>query len=944
MFRIKILIIVILSIISCTIFNCTEEAIPGGGLKRPSSKAEKEETGETEETEEKNTLNLIKAKAFKKQVGKSIYNETYNLKKEKEKAQLRLLKTLQDEPGFWRNYVKPLLSYLISGEDEDEGEDPILKQIEWGANSEAYNPLANYPSEMQDKDFKPCVAKEEFDRDYAYTLADSQNYHWIIAQVNTFNMGESDLSRNAFGNDKVDNEGDDGQHVEGTCRDRVFYTSISVGDIESLEGLENDNENSAEWAEMDQELRQLLGECLSIPTFYTNYIHRSYAIGGGTTFESKPITAGNKPTICTLTAVDPFYVGNPVCVVIPPDSSYGCDDLGLDSKGCVIMGESETVSSSSGGGDWASDFCSECYTSGCPDAPGGAWSNGGDYPDYAGHCFPLCGDADVINYPACYHKVRGHSVLEFDQMLNNRRRALMSNSPDSGLLYMSIKNPDDGNIYNVRVMHNLHQDSVMGDNNSFGPNYFSFPIPFCPKLETYYQYNVCNVPKSRHNNFGHDDDGNPKSIPHCFPDELDVSDTVKAEVTKWIISDVRVANERVGTPTWADMGEKWIEAYQWLIKTEFYFEPTSTYIDEDNQFEKFCTRERDGSSCQNSICEALDGDKGLRKLKKGVVKFRYTNYQEESDPDTEKGRLVLYFDTNPLPDHWFHPGWADEDGNRYADASSTGAIMKPATLTDSNYSCFKNDDSNLKPNVIHQNYSPLVINVNHQQGVTLVGLDAGVDFVGPPFKKKISMRKGTYDLVKYFESIYEDGKFFRKETTTPAWVRTGWIDGSKGDALLVYDLNQNGKIDSSFELFGEGTVMEKEQDWGRFGNFKKGSFASNGFIALGQYDDNADFVIDDKDTIWDDLRFWQDGKDDQPNGKVDAGELLTMDDLNIVSISIKKLVDVDVADIYGNRTKYRGSYQYMEDGKLKTNIIHDVFFVKKPYSRVDRTNIISIEE
>jgi len=722
----KLIIICIISLSSIFFIRCEDEPsiVHSSGINKDAS-------SQTDRKGKSGRFKVKSAKAFKNRVGKRIYTATYSLADERETTpQLNLVEPVDSSKNLIET-IKSFIANLISDLDYDN--DPILKQIEW-SDGYKYNPLAPYPFEMAgvNKLFKPCVNKETFDSDYAYTLEDSQNYSWIIAQATTINMGESDPARNTFGN---------------------------IGCPSDLE-------------ESQQNLEA------------------------------------------------------------------GCNEPIFDGK--------------------------------------------------------------------CYHKVRGVSDWEIDKMLNNRRRALMANDPDGGLLYMSIKNPDDGEIYTVRVMHNLHESHILGDGDTIPPNHFTFPIPFCPELGTYYQYNVCNVPRARHNSFGRDNEGDPNAIPHCFPEELS-DDDIKEEVARWIVSDIRAGNSRVGNVEEPCGGEE----FQWLTKTEFYLDATnSTYLDEGNNFNI------------GDICGS-DGKRGLRKLKKSIIKFRYTNAQEENDPDSEKNGLVLYFDTNPDPEHWFHCGWKDENG----DLLENDYRMKPAALTDNDYSCLTSDEEDsLKTNVIHLKYTPLVININHEAGVNLLGLDSDISFVGLPFSQKIASRNSEYDL-------YIDGNI-----VTTSFVQTGWIDGSEGDALLVQDLNQNGQVDSSFELFGSGTVMEKSQNWGRFGSYKTESFASNGFIALAQYDENDDLIIDEEDSVWENLMFWQDGKDDTANGLVDEGELLSLDDLGIISFNIKIIMEVDEGDQFGNRTKYRSSYTYMKGDEEHKNIIHDVYFVYKPYSREERTN------
>jgi len=98
---------------------------------------------------------------------------------------------------------------------------------------------------------------------------------------------------------------------------------------------------------------------------------------------------------------------------------------------------------------------------------------------------------------------------------------------------------------------------------------------------------------------------------------------------------------------------------------------------------------------------------------------------------------------------------------------------------------------------------------------------------------------------------------------------TGWIDSN--DGLLVIDKNNNGKIDNGNELFGNNTLLAD------------GSTATNGFLALATYDTNKDGKIDASDTQFSDLRVW---KDSNSNGKTDSGELYTLSDFNIKSISL----------------------------------------------------------
>ncbi|MEX2490603.1 MAG: calcium-binding protein [Nitrospirales bacterium] len=91
--------------------------------------------------------------------------------------------------------------------------------------------------------------------------------------------------------------------------------------------------------------------------------------------------------------------------------------------------------------------------------------------------------------------------------------------------------------------------------------------------------------------------------------------------------------------------------------------------------------------------------------------------------------------------------------------------------------------------------------------------------------------------------------------------QTGWV--RPDDGLLAYDQNGNGQIDDITELFGSPTT--------------------SGFDELAQHDLNADGVINATDAIFADLRVWQDHNQD---ALVDPGELSTLSDLGIASLSV----------------------------------------------------------
>jgi Ca2+-binding RTX toxin-like protein len=98
---------------------------------------------------------------------------------------------------------------------------------------------------------------------------------------------------------------------------------------------------------------------------------------------------------------------------------------------------------------------------------------------------------------------------------------------------------------------------------------------------------------------------------------------------------------------------------------------------------------------------------------------------------------------------------------------------------------------------------------------------------------------------------------------------TGWVKSD--DGLLVLDRNGNGLIDTGAELFGDNTALTN------------GSTAPNGFAALSQEDTNADGKVDALDANFANLRIWRDLDQD---GISDEGELFTLSELGIVSLSV----------------------------------------------------------
>jgi len=134
---------------------------------------------------------------------------------------------------------------------------------------------------------------------------------------------------------------------------------------------------------------------------------------------------------------------------------------------------------------------------------------------------------------------------------------------------------------------------------------------------------------------------------------------------------------------------------------------------------------------------------------------------------------------------------------------------------------------------------------------------------------------------------------------------TGWAGAN--DALLVWDRNGNGTIDTGAELFGDFTVLPN------------GTLAPNGFAALAALDANGDGVIDATDPAFAELKLWRDISQD---GVSQGGELVSLADAGIVSLNLahslknQRLANGNTLAREGTFTRADGSTSAMGEFKL----------------------------
>ena len=134
---------------------------------------------------------------------------------------------------------------------------------------------------------------------------------------------------------------------------------------------------------------------------------------------------------------------------------------------------------------------------------------------------------------------------------------------------------------------------------------------------------------------------------------------------------------------------------------------------------------------------------------------------------------------------------------------------------------------------------------------------------------------------------------------------SGWVGAD--DGMLALDANGNGLVDDGSELFGNETM--------------------SGFAELATHDSNADGKIDASDSVFAQLRVWRDLDQD---GRTDAGEMLTLQEAGVASISLAANAAnaVNAGNVItgtGGFIRNDGSTGAVADVELKINNVDTVY-------------------
>lgn len=143
-------------------------------------------------------------------------------------------------------------------------------------------------------------------------------------------------------------------------------------------------------------------------------------------------------------------------------------------------------------------------------------------------------------------------------------------------------------------------------------------------------------------------------------------------------------------------------------------------------------------------------------------------------------------------------------------------------------------------------------------------------------------------------------------------VLMGWTASGADEAFLCIDRDQNGRIDNGAELFGNAVTLSD------------GTRARNGFVALAEFDENYDRVVDDQDQVWSELLLWRDLNHD---GISQPYEMTPVGGSELAAISLNYHW-TGRRDSSGNTLRYQSQVWISDASNRATpRPVYDIFFV-----------------
>ncbi|WP_165356314.1 tandem-95 repeat protein [Sphingosinicella sp. BN140058] len=275
----------------------------------------------------------------------------------------------------------------------------------------------------------------------------------------------------------------------------------------------------------------------------------------------------------------------------------------------------------------------------------------------------------------------------------------------------------------------------------------------------------------------------------------------------------------------------------------------------------------------DDILDGADGDTAGDKLDGGADNDTFKTNNGDSIVDLDQGDIVMLGGKTlaggerekppadpcaPTP-----PNQEDDESGTYESSDGTIYVYNKAagtlTVTSNGESITINGFSNGEAGIRLKETRPDQQQAECQRDPLIIDLNGDRELV-----------EELYDSRAYFD-LDNDG--FAEHV---AWALPE-------DGLLALDRNGDGRISSGAELFGTGRTTSHgnrpEQD------------GTDGFTELSKLDTNRDKVIDSSDAQYGELRIWQDADGD---AVTDAGELKSLAELGIVSISLKTQASNDI--------------------------------------------------